>query len=40
MSAYGYALGDEAVRAFTALTTKQREKALCELDHLARFPAR
>jgi hypothetical protein len=40
MAAYGSALGDEDVRAFTALTAKQREKVLRDLDHVARFPAR
>jgi hypothetical protein len=39
MAAYGYALGDEAVRVFTGLSAKQRGKVMRELDHLARFPA-
>ena len=39
MPAYSYALGDEAVHAFTSLPPRQREKLLRELDRLARFPA-
>ncbi len=39
MPAYSYALGEEAVHAFTSLPSRQREKLLRDLDHLARFPA-
>ncbi len=38
MSAYSYALGTEAVHAFTSLPARQREKLLRALDSLARFP--
>ena len=38
MPAYGYALGSEAVYAFTVLPVRQREKLLRTLDSLARFP--
>lgn len=39
MSSYGYALGDEAVHAFTSLPPRRREKLLRVLEHLARFPS-
>jgi hypothetical protein len=35
---YGYALGDEAVRAFAALPAKSRRKVLRFCGHLARYP--
>jgi hypothetical protein len=38
MSPYGYALGDEAVHAFTALPAKSRQKTLQACEHLARHP--
>lgn len=38
MTAYGYALGEEAVDAFAALPAKQRQKVLRFCGHLARFP--
>ncbi len=38
MSAYGYALGDESVHAFTSLPARRREKLLRAFDNLARFP--
>lgn len=38
MLPYGYALGDEAVHAFTALPIRRREKLLRICDHLARYP--
>ncbi len=38
MSPYGYALGDEAVHAFTALPAKSRRKILRACEHLARYP--
>ncbi|MBI2498131.1 MAG: hypothetical protein HYV75_09585 [Opitutae bacterium] len=38
MSDYAYALGEEAVRAFTALSLNQRKHLLREFDRLARLP--
>ena len=38
MSGYSYALGDEAVHAFTSFSARQRMKLLRVFDHLARFP--
>jgi hypothetical protein len=38
MSGYGYALGEEAVHAFTSLPPRQRRKLLLLLDSLARRP--
>lgn len=38
MPAYSYALGDEAVHAFSSLPAKQREKLLRILDSLAHVP--
>lgn len=38
MASYGYAFGDEAVHAFTALPAKSRLRLLRISDHLARFP--
>jgi hypothetical protein len=38
MSAYGYALGEEAVHAFASLPFRQRAKLLRVLDALTRRP--
>jgi len=38
MSDYRYALGDEAVHAFTALSPRSREKLLRLFDLMARHP--
>jgi hypothetical protein len=38
MSVYGYALGDEAIQAFTSLRPRQRIKLLRVFDGLARDP--
>lgn len=38
ISPYGYAFGDEAVHAFTALPAKLRLKLLRICEHLARHP--
>jgi hypothetical protein len=35
---YGYALGDEAVHAFTGLPVKTRQRFLRACDHLIRNP--
>jgi hypothetical protein len=35
---YGYALGDEAVHAFTGLTAKSRQRFLRACENLARYP--
>jgi hypothetical protein len=39
VEAYSYALGDEAVRAFTTLNVRRRGKLLRAFDLLARVPA-
>jgi hypothetical protein len=38
MVAYSYALGDEAVHVFTALSPRVREKLLRRFDEMARHP--
>ena len=38
MSAYGYALGDEAVHVFTSLPVRPRTRLLRAFDSLARQP--
>lgn len=38
MLSYGYALGDEAVHAFTSLPVRRRENLLRIFEHLARYP--
>jgi hypothetical protein len=39
MAGYGYALGEDAVHAFTRLPVRQRERLLRILDRLAKHPA-
>ncbi len=38
MAGFNYVLGDEAVRTFTVLSARQREKLLRVLDMLAKYP--